>query len=56
MRDVILKAAKAVWLNHPAEDDCAFVILRWEGTEEELKTDYLPVGDSISIRTPSFNL
>ncbi|SMF62371.1 SpoIIE family protein phosphatase [Pseudobacteriovorax antillogorgiicola] len=42
LKQIILKQGRAIWQNHPAEDDCAFVILRWEGTEDDLKKEFLP--------------
>ena len=42
LKSIILKDARAIWLDHPAADDCAFVILRWEGAEEEIRNEYLP--------------
>ena len=42
LKNDILKEAQNVWMNHPAADDCAFVILKWEGAEDELRNETLP--------------
>ena len=42
LKSAILKEAQNIWLAHPAADDCAFVILKWEGAESELRNETLP--------------